>query len=156
MTSLVSTCLWRTTPGLIVALDERFGDPVDAYVNGSQVWLRDDGPDAVTLEWRLHPVADYRCPKPLNTYDVFAATALALAQGIEPVQPPENLWDGLEAFVAFDEQVEPLVLARCTTDALGIAPDSFGLVDHKTIADLWESRDGTVSIVNALIAQLNS
>ena len=41
---LTPTCVWRASPELIVALDVRFGEPVDAYVNGSQVWLRDDGP----------------------------------------------------------------------------------------------------------------
>ncbi len=50
MAVLVSTCVWRTTPHLIVALDERFGEPVDAYVNGSQVWFRDDGPEGITLD----------------------------------------------------------------------------------------------------------
>ena len=52
-----ATCVWRASPAVIVALDERFGEPVDAYVNGSQTWLRDDGPGGITLEWRLHPVA---------------------------------------------------------------------------------------------------
>src|SRR5688500_7847621 len=35
---LVPTCVWRISPALVIALDERFGEPVDAYVNGSQVW----------------------------------------------------------------------------------------------------------------------
>jgi hypothetical protein len=46
---LVPTCVWRATPSLVVALDDRFGEPVDAYVNGSQTWLRDDGPGGATL-----------------------------------------------------------------------------------------------------------
>ena len=37
MGALVPTCVWRATPELVVALDARFGEPVDAYVNGSQV-----------------------------------------------------------------------------------------------------------------------
>ena len=41
---LVPTCVWKASPELLLRLDERFGEPVDTYVNGSQVWLRDDGP----------------------------------------------------------------------------------------------------------------
>ena len=80
---LVPTTVWRATPALVIALDERFGEPVDAYVNGSQVWLRDDGPGGITLEWRLHPVAGYVRPKSVGTYEVFSATALrpAVASG---------------------------------------------------------------------------
>ncbi|MBI3256386.1 MAG: hypothetical protein HYZ59_01210 [Actinobacteria bacterium] len=156
MASLVSTCVWRTTPALIVALDERLGEPVDAYVNGSQVWLRDDGPDGITLEWRLHPVAGYRCPEPFNTYDIFPATALALAEGTDPAKPVDQLWDGLEVFVAFEEKLEPLILSGAATDILGIAPDGFGLADHQEIGDLWEARGGHVSIIEALLDQLTT
>src|SRR5947207_14131054 len=98
MARLVPTCVWRISDQLVVALDARFGEPVDAYVNGSQVWLRDDGPDGVALEWRLHPVAGYQRPAGLDTYEVFSMTALALAQGDEPLASAESLWDGLEAF----------------------------------------------------------
>lgn len=156
MVSLVSTCVWRTTPELIVALDERFGEPVDAYVNGSQVWLRDDGPDDITLEWRLHPSAGYQCPEPFNTYDVFSGTALALSQGNELVKPVNQMWDGLETFVAFEEKLEPLILSKAATDALGIVPDGFGIVDHQKIGDQWEARGGQLSIIDALLEQLAS
>ena len=53
---LTPTCVWLARPEVVVALDSRFGEPVDSYVNGSQVWLREDGPGGITLEWRLHPV----------------------------------------------------------------------------------------------------
>ena len=76
---LTPTCVWRASPELIVALDDRFGEPVDAYVNGSQVWLRDDGPGGITLEWRLHPVAGYQRPAGIDTYEVFSTVAGALA-----------------------------------------------------------------------------
>ena len=75
MPRLVPTCVWKVTPQLLIALDDRFGEPVDAYVNGSQVWLRDDGPGEATLEWRLHPVAGYARPKDVDVYEVFATTA---------------------------------------------------------------------------------
>lgn len=151
---LTPTCVWRTTPELVVALDDRFGEPVDAYVNGSQVWLRDDGPNGITLEWRLHPVAGYRRPGGVGTYEVFAAVALAVATGADPPAPPEQLWDGLEAFAAYGDEVEPATLAAAAGEALGIEPDAAGLVDHRAIGDEWERSNGRTSVVAALLAQL--
>ncbi len=77
---LVATAVWRARPEVIVALDDRFGEPVDAYVNGSQVWLRDDGPGGIAIEWRLHPVAGYRRPPARGVYAIFEGTALALVE----------------------------------------------------------------------------
>jgi hypothetical protein len=153
-TRLTPICLWRPTPGLIVLLDERFGEPVDAYVNGSQVWLRDDGPGQIVLEWRLHPVPGYRRPSGVDTYEVFASVALALATGAEPPAPLAELWEGLEAFPAYDDEVEPAPLAAAAAAALGIPPDASGLVGHGPIADEWERSGGKVSIVEALFRQL--
>lgn len=151
---LVPTCVWRVTPALVVALDDRFGEPVDAYVNGSQTWLRDDGPGGVTVEWRLHPVPGYRRPQGTATEEVFPATALALATGGTPPAPLERLWDGLEAFPAYDDEVEPAVLAAATAEALGVPPDASGLVDHQRVGDAWEQAGGAMSIVDALFDQL--
>ena len=151
---LVPAAVWRATPALVVALDERFGEPLDAYVNGSQVWLRDDGPGGIPLEWRLHPVAGYRRPAGVGTYDVFPATALALGTGAEPAAPLDQLWDGLEVFAADDDELEPQTLVAAAAASLGIEPDASGLVDHETIADEWERTSGGVSIVAALLAQL--
>ncbi len=153
---LTATCVWRIRAEVIVALDGRFGDPVDAYVNGSQVWLREDGPAGMTIEWRLHPVAGYRRPAGTSTYDVFSAVALALGTDREPPAAPEQLWDGLEAFSAYDEEIEPAPLAAAATEALGIAPDGCGLVDHQRIGDDWERTGGKVSIIDALLAQLRA
>ena len=152
---LVPTCVWRARPELVIALDDRFGEPVDAYVNGSQVWLRDDGPGGITLEWRLHPVAGYRRPKSVGTYEIFAATALALATGADPPAPLDELWEGLEAFAAYADEVEPAVLAQAVSDALGIVPDASGLVDHARIGDEWERTGGAVSIIEALLRELS-
>ena len=151
---LTPTCVWRTTPELIVALDDRFGEPVDAYVNGSQVWLREDGPHGITVEWRLHPVAGYRRPAGLGTYEVFSAVALAVATGAEPPARLDELWDGLEAFAAYGDEVEPAVLAAAVTEAIGIRPDAAGVVDHRHLGDEWERTGGGISIVDALLAQL--
>jgi hypothetical protein len=154
MAVLTPTCVWRLTPGLVIALDDRFGEPVDAYVNGSQTWLRDDGPGGVAVEWRLHPVAGYSRPAGLDTYEVFSSVALALATGEEPAAAPEQLWGGLEAFPAYGEEVEPAPLAVALTEALGMEPDAAGLVDHDAVGDAWERSAGKVSIVDALLQQL--
>ena len=154
MAALVPTCVWRLTPQLVLALDERFGEPVDAYVNGSQVWLRDDGPGGITLEWRLHPVAGFERPPGVLTSDLFASVALALAHDEQPPMPPEALWDGLEAFAAYGDEVEPAPLAAAATDALGVAPTASGLVDHTAVGDAWEAAEGRVSVVSALLEQL--
>jgi len=153
---LTATCVWIATPSLIVALDGRFGEPVDAYVNGSQVWLREDGPGGMTFEWRLHPVAGYQRPPGTGTYDVFSRAALAFGTGTEPPAPLERLWEGLEAFSAYDEEIEPAPLAAAAVAALGIEPDGVVLVDHAGIGDAWERSGGRTSILAALLAQLNT
>jgi hypothetical protein len=150
----VAAAVWRATAELVVRLDERFGEPLDAYVNGSQVWLRDDGPGGVALEWRLHPVAGYRRPGGIGTYEVFSETALALAQDRPPPAPLGDLWDGLEVFAAYDDKIEPQPLLAAAVASLDLEPDAVGLVDHETIASHWERTDGAVSIIDALIDQL--
>lgn len=152
--ALVPACVWRATPALIVALDATFGEPLDTYVNGSQVWLRPEGPDELVVEWRLHPVAAYRRPAGTATEDVFASAALAFGTGGSPPAPLDRLWDGLEAFPAYGDDVEPQTLAQLATTAMGLTPDAVGLVDHEVIGDRWERSGGTISIVGALLAQL--
>lgn len=151
---LVAAAVWRARPEVIVALDDHFGEPVDAYVNGSQVWLRDDGPSGMTLEWRLHPVAGYRLPDGIGTYEVFSAVALALGTGADPPAALEDLWDGLEVFAAYGEELEPMPLASAAARSLGVEPDAFGLVDHGPIADEWERTGGKVSVIEDLLRQL--
>jgi hypothetical protein len=152
---VVACCVWRITPELLLALDDRFGEPIDSYLNGSQVWLRDDGPGGARLEWRLHPVARYRAPDGVSVYDVWPATVFALANGDDPPAPLEALWEGLEAFPGFGDEVEPAPLAAACAEALGVAPDAFGVVDHDAVGDRWERAEGTVSIVGALLEQLD-
>lgn len=153
---LVAAAVWRARPEVIVALDDQFGEPVDAYVNGSQVWLRDDGPRGITLEWRLHPVADYRRPQGIGTYEVFSAVALALGTGADPPAELGELWDGLEVFPAYGEEVEPMPLATAAAQSLGLEPDAFGLVDHGPIGDQWERTAGSVSVIDELMRQLGA
>jgi hypothetical protein len=151
---LTPTVVWRVTPALIVALDRRFGEPIDTYVNGSQVWLRPDGPGEMTIEWRLHPVAGYRRPARVGTFEVFEQVAYALAAGEDPVAPLDQLWDGLEAFPAYDDDIEPAPLVAAAAEALGVAPDAAGLVDHQVIGDEWEHSRGAISIFDAVMRQL--
>ena len=157
----VPACVWRISAELVVALDARFGEPVDAYVNGSQTWLRDDGPTGETIEWRLHPVAGYERPADIGTYEVFGAVALALSTGATVPAPPERLWEGLEAFPAYvaegdGDAPEPALLAAACTTALGIAPDASGIVDHEPIGTMWEAAEGRASILDALFEQLGA
>jgi hypothetical protein len=153
----VPACVWRISDELIVALDGALGEPVDAYVNGSQTWLRDDGPGGETIEWRLHPVPGYRKPAGVGTHEVFEVVALALGTGQLPVEPPGKLWDGLEAFPAYDDgaELEPAVLAAACTTVLGIAPDATGMVDHAPIGEAWERSGGDLSVVDAIFTQLD-
>jgi hypothetical protein len=152
----VSAAVWKTTPELIVRLDERFGEPLDAYVNGSQVWLRDDGPGGIPFEWRLHPVPNYQRPKGVGTYDIFPDTALAISEGKAPPAQLEELWDGREVFAAYGDDIEPQPLVSAAVAALGLEPDAAGLVDHGAVGDDWERTAGAVSIVDALLRQLGS
>ena len=153
---LVSSSIWLISPELLVALDDRFGEPTDTYVNGSQVWLRDDGPDGVTIEWRLHPVGGYEKPKGVPTIEVFGRIALALAQGEAPLTDPASLWDGLEAFPAFYDEVAVDVLRGVVTQALGLEPFAVGEVDHETIGDDWERDEGKRSVIDDLRKQLGA
>lgn len=151
---LVAAAVWRIRPELVIALDERFGEPLDAYVNGSQVWLRDDGPEGMPFEWRLHPIAGYKRPPGSNTYELFSITALDLAMGRPPPAPPDELWDGLEVFAAYGDEIEPAPLVAAAVSALGLEPDAAGIVDHEAIADEWERSGRETSIIAGLLQQL--
>ena len=156
MGKLVPTCVWQLSDPLVIALYERFGEPLDAYVNGSQVWLRDNGPGEITVEWRLHPVAGFERPDNVGTYELFATVARALARDGEPPAPLDELWDGLECFPAYGDESEPAPLAAAALEALGLPPDATGLVDHDPIGDAFERADGDFSIIAALFDQLRA
>lgn len=155
----VPTTVWTISPELVLALDAQLGPPVDSYVNGSQTWLTEE---PVGLEWRLHPVSGYGPPGGLSHYDVWEAVVGALSAGADPhalplgseTRPLTGMWDGLECFAAFGDEVEPQTLATHATELLGLAPDRVGLVDHEIIADAWEAKQGKISIVALLLEQL--
>jgi hypothetical protein len=85
---------------------------------------------------------------------VFPAVALAHLSGAVPPPPAAELWDGHEAYAAYDDEIEPAPLRVVVTDALGIAPDACGLVDHQAIGDAWERARGKFAIIPALLDDL--
>jgi hypothetical protein len=155
------TTVWRIRPGVVLALASRLASPTDAYVNGSQVWLT---PGDVTLEWRLHPTATYRLPSGLSPHELWdqvvaqlvtGAPADALRLGDEAeARALDDLWDGLEAYPAYGDEMAPAALAEAVEAALGLAPDAFGLVDHTALGDAWDAADGRISLVALLFEQL--
>ena len=160
--SLSATCVWRVDADLVLALDAQLGPPVDSYVNGTHTWLGEDGPGGVALEWRLHPVAGYRAPTGLSHYDLWEQVVGALSAGADPGElllgtehrALGSLWEGLECFAAYGDDVEPAPLAASATGALGRAPDASGLVDHDRIGAAWEQAVGKVSIMAMLFDEL--
>lgn len=152
------TALWRTTPALVLALDERLGPPVDSYVNGSQTWFTGD---EQTLEWRLHPTGGFRQPDGVTHDELWERVVTALTIG----NPPEALdlgrgpaalsaiWDGLECFPAYADELEPTTIAGRAEAIIGIPADFRGLVDHDRVADAWEA-NRELSIVQLLVEQL--
>lgn len=158
---LTATALWWVTPELVVALDERIGLPVDSYVNGSQTWFTGE---TGTLEWRLHPVAKFAPPVGLSHYDLWEQVIAQLSNGTAPTaltlgdetRALTSLWDGLECFAAYGDELEPATLASRATEVLGRAPDAAGLVDHDAIGDAWESAGGALSITRLLADQLRA
>ena len=170
---LSAAAVWRITPALVAALDERLGPPLDSYINGSQVWLLDDARsgdpvaepaagDARALEWHLHPVGGYRPPRDCSTYGLWDQVSGQLAAGVDPAalvlgserRPLTSLWDGLESFAVFGAEPEPAELGQLVTEVLGIAPDAVGLVDHERIGDVWERSDRAASLIALMFDEL--
>jgi hypothetical protein len=158
---LIATALWWMTPELVGLLDSRLGPPVDSYVNGSQTWFSGE---EQTLEWRLHPVAGFTLPRGLTHYDLWERVVDELHAGGDPdalqlgseTRPLGSLWDGLECFPAYGDDLEPATLSRRAVEILDRTPDLCGLVDHDRVADAWEASKGAVSIVRLLADQLES
>ncbi len=164
MLHLTPTAVWSISPALVLALDEKLGPPVDSYVNGTQTWLTDEESGAITFEWRLHPVAGYLPAAGCTHYDVWDAVVDALTNDNTADDLPigterrglASIWDGLECFPAYGDEVEPPRLAGTARDALGIAPDATGLVDHERIGEVWERAPGSVSLTQLLLEDLRT
>lgn len=147
MSQLSPSAVWRISPALVEALDDKLGPPLDRYVNGTQTWLTPDGPGDATLEWRLHPVASYGHPVGVAHDDLWEEV-------VDGRYDPAVLWDGLECFPAYGDEVEPAVLAGAARAAIDIAPDAVGLVDHDRIGRAWEKARGELSLVGLLLTEL--
>ena len=68
--------------------------------------------------------------------------------GSSEARTSRSLWDGLECFPAYGDDVEPAPLAPAATTALGAPPTPSGLVDHDQIGAAWEQAHGRTSIVD--------
>lgn len=164
MPKLVSTTVWRITPEIVLALNDRLGSPIDSYVNGSQVWLADEKSRDITLEWRLHPAAGYRLADGMSHYDLWEQVTTQLRAAMDQgelvlgteTRALDSIWGGLECFAAYGDEIEPATLATAAGETVGISPGAAGLVDHARIGDAWESSDGQVSIVDLVFEQLSS
>ena len=159
------SCVWRVDPALIERLDACLGPPLDAYVRGWQVWLEPHGPDGATLEWRLHPPAGFRMPRGINHNDLFDLVLQGLADSDDPAADPlplgkarlrlADIWEVLEAFPAFGDDIPPDELALICTRALdGRAPDAAGRADHARLGDRWKGSRGAFSVGAALLETL--
>ncbi len=167
MSSLTPTTVWRLAPALVLALDEHLGPPVDSYLNGTQTWLvpleGDETDDDIPIvEWRLHPVAGFQQPKGSSHYDLWDEVVSGLHGGADPNalslgedrRALTSLWEGLECFPAYGDEMEPATLARATTERIGLAPDAAGIVDHERIGVSWEHAKGRISLVDMLFEEL--
>ncbi len=160
---LVPTVVWRAAPSVVVALDERLGPPVDGYVNGTQTWLTDHGPGR--RDPRMAAPSRRRCTARRRGAGRTTSGTRSSARSPPAVTPSRSaigdehrplasLWDGLECFAAYGDEIEPATLARAATEALGIPPDAAGLVDHDRIGDAWEQAKGAVSLTEMLFDEL--
>ncbi len=146
--------MWRLRPEVLTALHRRFGAPADTYGNGSQTWLRSDGPEGTPLEWRLHPCGDFSRPADLAADQVFTRVAGAVARGDEPPIAADRVWGGLEAAWAFDDELDAATLARCASSALGVDPDARGAVDRDALGVEWERSGGRLDVIGWLVDAL--
>ena len=117
------------------------------------------------LEFRLHPVAGYRRPPGCRTTTCGRRSSTQLTQGVDPqalrlgdeVRPLAGLWDGLEAFPAYGDEIEPARLARARRPPRSRSrPTAPASSTTKPIGDAWERANGKVSIVALLLEQLTA
>lgn len=162
---MIATCVYRVDAALVETLDARLGPPLDSYVRGWQVWLEPNGPDGITLEWRLHPPADFRMPRGVNPHDLFEVVLQGLSGLGDPAadafpagQEERTLaqtWEVLEVFPTFGDEVAPEALGRVAAGVLGRAPDAAGMVDHGRLGDLFKASRGGFSVGRALLETLD-
>lgn len=160
----VPTCAYRVDAALVEQLDARLGPPLDSYLRGWQVWLEPHGPGGETLEWRLHPPAGFRMPRGVNPHDLFEVVLQGLAGCAAPDVDAlvvgeehrrlDEVWEALEVWPTFGDDLAPDVVAASAARALGRAPDVAGRADHARLGDEFKGRKGDFSVGQALLASL--
>ena len=160
----IPTCAYRVDAALVELLDARLGPPLDSYVRGWQVWLDEHGPGGATLEWRLHPPARFRMPRGVNPHDLFEVALQGLAGCDDPDHDAfpvgeehrrlDEIWEVLEVWPTFGDDLEPEVVAAIAARVLGRAPDVAGRADHARLGDRFKGRKGDFSVGQALLASL--
>ena len=161
----VPTCAYRVDAALVEDLDARLGPPLDAYVRGWQVWLEPHGPGGETLEWRLHPPAGFAMPRGVNPHDLFEVVLAGLADVEDAAtdalwlgeerRPLSGVWEVLEVFPTFGDDLAPATLVAVVGDILGRRPDVAGYADHERLGDLFKGRRGDFSVGAALLDALD-
>lgn len=158
----VPTCAYKVDASLIELLDSRLGPPLDSYVRGWQVWLEPNGPDGETLEWRLHPPAGFRMPRGVDPHDLFDVVLQGLAEPGEDFAAGRerltlsDVWEILEVFPAYGEDLSPEALVSAVSTALGgREPDVAGRADHARLGDLWKGKRGDFSVGKVLLDTLD-
>lgn len=134
-------------PDLLIRLHESFGEPVDSYWNGSHTWF--DEVNGTELEWRIHPVSDFHMPEGARPEEL-------LTLALEGQVDVSHYWEGLEVFPINEILISANDLSAHIAATLGISVDACGEVDHDVIGNAYESSQGKISILSALIAQINS
>lgn len=165
MTSEMPTCVYRVDAALVELLDERLGPPLDSYVRGWQVWLEAHGPAGETLEWRLHPPAGFAMPRGVNPHDLFEVVLQGLSGLDDPDTQPfaagkeqrrlADVWEVLEVFPTFGDDIPPERLVAIAEDVLGRRPDAAGTADHARLGDRFKAERGGFSVGEALLATLD-
>lgn len=157
------TCLFRCDPGLLLALEESFGPPIDSYLMGWQVWIEPtpmpDLPTAVELEYRLHPPSHFRQPEGLSHHDLWDAVVEQVVAGRKRLRLGEEersldeVWRLLEVYPAYGEDLTPGALRDAAEAALGRPALAAGYVDHERLGARWKREKGTFDLPSALLAE---
>jgi hypothetical protein len=101
----------------------------------------------------------------VNHNDLFELVLQGLAEVEDPATQPFALggerrtlvevWEILEVFPAFGDELSPEALVVAAAAALGgRAPEVAGLADHDRLGDLWKGSRGDFSVGAVLLAEL--
>lgn len=127
--------------------------------------------DLVELEYRLHPPAGFAQPRGLSHHDLWdrtleqvadaAAGGDAALEGLvlelgEERRDVASLWELLEVFPAFGEQVTPDQVRRWAEAALGRPALAFGYVEHERLGGAFKRLGTRFDLPGALRAALDA